>query len=208
MEKEKHGIRTAILATEIARAVERSSSAGGSGDFAYRKRGSSFGVAKRQKRAIASAALIAALATTGSTAVLADKGGRGSHLGVPNVNLGLPDLHKAGAGAAPFVPSPKLQVAPGLTLSPGATPPGHLATPGLGLGRGHGAGALPTEPVSVQPGNGLALGHDNGLGKGHAQGTARGPTVGRGRIATTTDGASQDPSQGSEAMPRQLPTCR
>lgn len=230
MEKEKRGIWTAIFATEMAFAGDRSPATRRSSSLASNKRGSTLGVAKGQRRTIASAALIAALAATGSTAVLADKGGRGRHLGVPDVNLGLSHFRKFGTGAGPFVPSLKLHVAPGLTrgafgnigvpgaLAPGAsgltpshgaTPPGHLPAPGLRLGHGHGAGALPTEPVSVQPGNGLALGHGSDTGKAKAQEElAQGPTAAMDRIASTTDGSNPDPSQSRATMPRQLPTCR
>jgi len=229
MGNEKSSIWTAISATGMARAGSLSPATGHCGDLASSKRALPRGIAKRQRRAIASAALIATLAATGSTAVLADKGGRGPHLGVPNVNLGLSHFPRFGAGAAPFVPSPKLHVAPGLTRGPfgnigvpgalapgasgltpshGATPPGHFATPGLRFGHGPSNGATPTVQDSIQPGNGLALGHDNDLGKGQAQGIARGPTVAMDRIAATADGSNQDPSQSRETMPRQLPTCR
>jgi hypothetical protein len=229
MEKEKSGIGTAIFATEVAFAGDLWPAARRSAGPASSNRRSSLGVAKRQARTIASAALIAALAATGSTVVLADKGGRGRHLGVPNVNLGLPHLHKAGAGAGPFVPSPKLQVAPGLMRGPfgnigvpgavapgasaltpphGAMPPGHLATPGLRLGHGHSNGATPTVQDSVPAGNGLALGHGNDTGKTKAQELAQGRTAAMDRIAATADGSNQDPPQSRETMPRQLPTCR
>lgn len=193
------------------------------------KTGSPRAVAMRQGRAIASATLIAALAATGSTAALADKGGRGRHLGVPNVSLGLSKFHRFGAGAGPFVPSPKLHVAPGLMRQPlgsigvpgasapgasgltpshGATPPGHLATPGLRLGSGYSAGALPTEQDSDPPGDGLALGPHNESGKRKAQAFSQKSVAATDRIAATTDGSNQESSQSRESTPRQLPTCR
>jgi hypothetical protein len=229
MEKAKRGIWTAIFATEMAFAGDLSPAARCGADLASNKRRSTLGVAKGQRRAIASAALIAALAATGSTAVLADKGGRGRHLGVPSVNLGLSHFRKLDAGAGPFVPSPKLHVAPGLargslgnigvpgasapgasglTPSHGATPPGHFATPGLRLGHGHYSGATPTVQESVPAGTGLALGHGSDTGKAKAQGLAQGPTAAMDRMVSTTDGSNEDPSQSRETMPRQLPTCR
>jgi hypothetical protein len=137
------------------------------------KTGSPRAVANHPRRAIAIAALIAALAATGSTSVLADKGGRGRHLGVP-------DPSAPGASA--------------LTPSHGATPPGHLAAPGLRLGGGHS--------------DGLALGRHNETGKGKAQAFSRASAAAMDRIAATTDGSNQEPSQSREVMPRQLPTCR
>lgn len=162
--------------------------------------------------------LVAALAAAASTPALADKGGRGLHLGMPNTNLGLSKFHRAGVGAGPFVPAPGLQVAPGLMRGPlgnggvpsagahGLTPPGHLATPGLRLG--HTNGVLPTVPDPNEPGNGLALGNGNDFGNGNVQGAAQGPVAATDRIAAPSPVDGRNTSPGSEAMPRQLPTCR
>ena len=153
-------------------------------------------------------ALVTTLVATVSTSALAEKGGRGRHLGVPDVNLGLSKLHGAGAGAGPFVPAPAIHMAPGLVRGQGMTPPGHLATPGLRLG--HSNGAMPAAPVSVQPGNGngLAVGHRENVVDGAAQGTKQGALSASDQIAATSDAADRGVSQGNGAMPRQLPTCR
>ena len=172
-------------------------------------------------------ALIAALVATASTPALADKGGRGGHLGAPNVDLGLSKFHNAGAGAGPFVPAPGPHVAPGLmreslgnggipssaasgasglTPSYGMAPPGQLATPGLRLG--HTQGAMPTAPQPDQPGNALTSGHRDDMGDGNVQEAAQGPVAATNRVAAKSPVDDQNASQGNGAMPRQLPTCR
>ena len=144
-------------------------------------------------------ALATALTATVSIPALAEKGGRGRQLGVPDVNLGLSEFNRTGAGAAPG--------ASGLTPASGMTPPGQLATPGLRLGNGNAKDTTPTALDPVQPGNngnGLALGHleDNG------NGSAQGRDAVTGRIATTPNAPDGGASQGSGPKLRQLPTCR
>jgi len=176
-------------------------------------------------------ALVAAVIATASTPVLAEKGGRGPALGVPDVDLGLSKIQGAGVGAGPFVPSPQLHVAPGLmrgplgngnvpgTVAPGAsgltpasgmTPPGHLATPGLRLGNGNTNGAMQAAPDAVQPGNGngLALGYRDDNGSGTAKGAVQGPVAATDRVAPTSQVADRDALESSGTMRRQLPICR
>ena len=186
---------------------------------------------EKEKSGVSTAlfALVTALAATVSTSALAEKGGRGRHLGVPDVNLGLSKFHKGGAGAGPFVPASGIHVAPGLvggpvgnggipgaaapgasglTPSHGLTPPGHLATPGLRLG--HTNGAMPATPDPVQPGNGngLAVGHRDDDVSAVAKGVKQGPVSASDRVAATSQVADRAVSQGNGAMPRHLPTCR
>lgn len=167
---------------------------------------------------LAQETLLAVLVAIGSTAALADKGGRGHHRGIPNMNLGVAELHRAGAGVGPFV----LSTVPGaaaLTPSHGLRPPGRLDTPGLRLGHGHSTGSPPgltgTQNVlppqgateSAQPGNGLALGHSDDKPGGKKADVPSISEAEAARIATT-GGSDSDPSTSSASSSRQIPTCR
>lgn len=174
-------------------------------------------VSARRPPFLAKAVLLAALAATGSPAALAEQGGRAHNQAIPNVNLGVTELQRA--GAAPFVPSAAPRAAQ-LTPSNGLPPPGHLDTPGLRLGVGRSAGsppgsigtpgALPSQNAmpSQQPGNGLAVGKS---GEQPRPGTAdvfRGPEAEAGRTGSGADTSASEQTGSGESLPRQLPTCR
>jgi hypothetical protein len=157
-------------------------------------------------------AWVAAVTAMASTPALADKGGEGRALGVPDINLGLPKINRSGAGAGLFVPAPQLYLAPGLMRGPlgngnvpgaaapgasaltpshGLTPPGQRATPGLRLGQGYADGA--TRDLN---------------GNGNTNGAAQGQAAPTDRVAATSRVADRGALEASAAMPRQLPTCR
>jgi len=221
MGKGKTGVWTAIFSAELGRPEIRwAAPASIDGPFAPQRfplrRGS---LTTRRISFAAQAALFTALAATVSIAALADKGGRGHSRGVPNVNLGVAELHRARAGVGPFVPSAVSGTAR-LTPSSGLLPPGHLETPGLRLGRGHSAGSPPgltatpgvVSPPGImetpQPGDGFGLRHSgNKLRPGPADGL-KVPEAESARILSSGDApASGQPGSG-EAFPRLLPTCR
>ncbi len=165
------------------------------------------------------AVLVAALLVTGSTVALADRGGRGQPGGVPNPNLGVSELHRARSGVGAFAPSAVLGAAR-LTPSNGLPPPGHLSTPGLGLGRGQSAGSPPglTGTTGVlpprygiempQPGNGFALGNGGDALAPGVMGAPRAPEAETARIPSATDALGNEQPRGGEALPRRIPTCR
>jgi hypothetical protein len=221
MEKGKTGVWTAIFSAELDLAGTRWAapvSIGGSSPPRRLRLRRSVLTANRRPF-VAQAALLAALVAAGSTAALAEKGGRGHHQGIPNVNLGLGQFRSAGAGVGPFVPS-ALPGAAGLTSSHGLLPPGRLDMPGLHLGRGHSAGSPPGymgTPGVLPPQSAVGLSQpDNGLAPGESDdelrpGTADLPMVqeaAAARIVSAMDASANEQTGSGESRARRLPTCR
>ena len=183
----------------------------------------------RRRPVIASAALVAALAATASSGVLADKGGHPHQVGAPDVNLGLARFQNLGAGVGPLVPQAALNAAPGLVRAPvmgpgaagmpvpsasaltpasGLPPPGQLATPGLRLGQPSSGGPSAT-------GNGFGP-SDNGIAPGTAVGgtsnqTGSSSSTSNAAVAQTvaTANASDRASAlENETSIRRIPVCR
>ena len=172
-----------------------------------------------RKPFVARAALFAALVATGSTPVLAGKGGRGAQQGVPDVNLGLGQLQRATAGVGPIV-APAVSGAAGLTPAQGLSPPGRLDTPGLRLGQGHSAGSQPGltgSPALLSPrgaveslnsGNGLAVERSDGQTPTSKASLTMVPETEAAQITSTTGASADEQVSRAEPLPRQLPTCR
>lgn len=179
--------------------------------------------------ALVRALLVALLFATGSISALADKGGRPAQANVPDVNLGLGGIQNMGKGVGPLVPSGTLNVAPGLMREPltgsgfpgaqapgasaltpanGLTPPGHLDTPGLGLGRAKGSGLSPATEPSVPGGNGFALGRNEDSANDGARGPANSTNAATARSAAPAEGSESDTPQSNETPQRAIPICR
>ncbi len=167
----------------------------------------------------ARAVLVAGLLVTGSTAALADNGGRGHPGGVASPNLGVSELHRAGAGVGAFAPS-AVPGAAWLTPSDALPPPGHLSAPGSRLGRGHSAGSPPgltgtngvlpprNDVEMPRPGNGFALGNGGATLAPGAMGASRVPQAETARTPSATHARGNEQPGGGEALPRRIPTCR
>ena len=179
--------------------------------------------------AVARAVLVALLVATGSISAFADKGGPPAQANVPDVNLGLGRIQNMGKGVGPLVPSGTLNVAPGLMREPltgsgfpgaqapgasaltpanGLSPPGHLDTPGLGLGRAKDIGLSPAIEPSVPGGNGLSLRRDEVPANDGAPGLTKSTSAVTARGAAPAEGSESGTSQSNETPQRAIPICR
>ena len=180
---------------------------------------------------VAGAVVVASLVVAGPVPAFADKGGRSPRAGVPDVDLGLSRIQNMGQGAGPFVPSGSINVAPGLMRGPatghgisgadapgasaltpanGLTPPGHLDTPGLGLGRSTSTGLSPATAPSVPGGQGLGLGRGKGPDR-DGPGSLSNPNpsnAAAARLAADPEPSQQDASQNDGSLKRPIPICR
>jgi hypothetical protein len=228
MGKGKSGVWTAIFCAEPIRSPKKSTASISIGEvfpprpFGLRRNA----LTAQHKPVVAQAALLAALVAAGSSPALADKGGRGHHRGIPNVNLGLSQFHKAGAGVGPFVPLPVVNSAPGLkhgsavigtgapvsgaagfTPSHGRPPPGRLDSPGLRLGSGHSTGSPPAlkgMPDIVPPESALkSTQPGNGLALGHDDDKPKGQAVHTPSVADVATARIAAATEGPAGEPAQ-----
>lgn len=143
MKKDKSTMRPTIQAFELNRR-----------GFASGTTEADYGPSSRARYArrgpgLAIAILVAALGAFAASPVLAGKGGNPKVPNVPDVNLGLQRVQEMGVGVGPY------RGASTLTPAAGNVPPGHLPTPGLGLGRNGSIGTQPLTPGSGPSGPGL-----------------------------------------------------
>jgi len=153
--------------------------------------------------AIAKAISVAALTIIASGPAMAGKGGIPNAPNVPNVNLGLEKKQGLGVGVQP------LRGASALTPAGGSLPPGHLSTPGLGLGRNGTIGTQPLTPGFTPPGRGLVPSSPvPNSGPTATPLSSSDSSNDVGRAVSTLNGPDAAAAPNHEPLPRRIPVCR